>query len=244
MRICLIPLKTEVRKPLVNIEHLKDRLDKAMCHRPDLVCFPECTITGYLCSKDDFTEFAEPIPGPTTSIIGRLAKEKKTYICFGLLESAAEGTYNTAVLFDGSGNIVLKHRKISEKPPFVSGNILTFADTALGRLGILICGDLFDKKCMGHLDTSLDFILTPMSRGFGNLSPDEDRWIKEERQAYLEEVKTSGKTTFLVNALETCKEGPAFGGAMVINSQGCLLAESRHGTDTELVWDLNSKIQL
>jgi predicted amidohydrolase len=62
--------------------------------------------------------------------------------------------------------------------------------------------------------------------------------LKEERQVYLEAVKTVGCPTVLVNALETCPEEASFGGAMAISAGGELLAESPHGTDDLLYYDL------
>lgn len=237
MRICLIPLKTEARRPDINFERLTKRLEKAMKHVPDLVCFPECTLTGYLSDASDLERFAEKVPGPTMEKIGRLARENSVYICFGLLESTADGVCDTAVLLDRTGNIVLKHRKINEKPPFSNGSKIDFADTMLGRIGILICADLFDKTVTEKLDPGIDIILVPMFRSFDGRSPDEARWIGQERGVYVDAAKATGKTVLMVNALECVDNEPSFGGAMIVNGQGRILAESRHGTDNELIWD-------
>jgi hypothetical protein len=79
----------------------------------------------------------------------------------------------------------------------------------------------------------------PMARSFYRKSPDFDRWIKEERKVYLDAVRAAGITTLIVNALETNTGDPSFGGALVINSEGALLAESPHGTDQILFWEFD-----
>ena len=54
----------------------------------------------------------------------------------------------------------------------------------------------------------------------------------EARAAYI----TTGTTTLIVNALETGLPEPSFGGALVVDAAGRLVAESPHGTDAPLIW--------
>jgi len=237
MRISLIPLKTAPRNPAANLERLTQRLDEVSPHHPDLVCFPECTLTGYLYEEEDFARFAEPVPGPTTEQLSRLAQTYSLYVCCGLLESAPEGVYNTAVLFNREGAPILKHRKVNEKPPFVNGDAVTSVETEFGRLSLLICGDLFNADVVRRLNPATDWLLLPMARSFDGPSPDEARWIAGGRQEYLDAVKGAGFITLIVNALEFSDEGAAFGGALVVGPGGELLAESPHGTDIALIWD-------
>lgn len=239
MRVCLIPLKTEPHNPSANLECLVQRLAEIAHYQPDLICLPECTFTGYLYDEDDFKQFAEPIPGSITEQMGQLAGKYATHLCFGLLEVTESGVYNSAVLLDRTGKIILRHRKIEEKPPFVNGDIVSSVDTELGRLGLLICGDLFNKDVTRKLDPSLNLLIMPMARSFDKCSPDIDRWISEERQVYIEAVKAVSVTTLIVNALEINTDAPSFGGAMIVNANGELLAESPHGTDNALMWEFD-----
>ena len=239
MRICLIPLKTEPRNPSANLERLVQCLTEIAHYQPDLVCLPECTFTGYLYDEDDLKQFAEPIPGSVTERMGQLARRFTTHLCFGLLEVAESGVYNSAILLDRTGKILLKHRKVEEKPPFVKGDTVSSVDTELGRLGLLICGDLFNKDVTQKLHPSLNWLIVPMARSFDNRSPDLDRWISEERQVYIEAVKAVSVTTLIVNSLEINTDAPSFGGAMIVNADGELLAESPHGTDHVLMWEFD-----
>jgi predicted amidohydrolase len=239
MRVCLIPLKTEPRNPSANLELLVQRLAEIAHYQPDLICLPECTLTGYLYDEDDFKQFAEPIPGSITEQMGQLARRYTTHLCFGLLEVAESGVYNSAVLLDRTGKIILKHRKIEEKPPFANGGTVNNVDTEVGRLGLLICGDLFNLDVTRKLNPSLHLLMMPMARSFDKRSPDNDRWVSEERQVYIEVVKAVSVTTLIVNGLEINTGAPSFGGAMIINADGELLAESPHGTDNVLMWEFD-----
>jgi hypothetical protein len=128
-------------------------------------------------------------------------------------------------------------RKVSEKPPFANGSEVLSVSTPFGKIAILICGDLFDDLTIEKMDKPVDLLLVPMSRSFDLKSPDQNRWLKEERSAYLEAVKRAGCLTVLVNALESDVDEGSFGGALVVNEEGHLLAESPHGTDRLLIYD-------
>ncbi|MFN4217851.1 MAG: carbon-nitrogen hydrolase family protein [Candidatus Bipolaricaulia bacterium] len=238
MRLCLIPLQITPQDAAANLSELERRLREASRSRPDLVCLPECALTGYLYEDADVQRFAEPIPGPTTERMGALAREHKIFLCFGLLEVSDKNFFNSAVLLDRHGRILLHHRKICEHPPFTTGTTVQSVKTELGRLSVLICGDLFDEDATSQLDRSIALLLVPMARNFEGRSPDTERWLREERQVYLDGVKAVGVTTAIVNALEVAEQDASFGGALIVDKDGRMLAESPHGTDEVLVYEL------
>jgi predicted amidohydrolase len=57
MRLCLLPLRVRYRDPQRNFRHLEERLSELARSKLDLVCLPECALTGYL-------YFDEPSPDP------------------------------------------------------------------------------------------------------------------------------------------------------------------------------------
>lgn len=77
-----------------------------------------------------------------------------------------------------------------------------------------------------------------MARGFDKRSPDTERWLREKRQVYLDGVKAVGMTTAIVNALEVAEENASFGGALIVDKDGRVLAESPHGTDEALMYEV------
>ena len=239
MRACLIPLQIEPRNPKANLEHLEHSLIKVWHFKPDIVCLPECALTGYLHDVKDFVTYAEPIPGPTTEAMAKLAKGYECLFCFGMLERTHTGVYSSAVLMDRTGNILLIHRKNHEKPPFARGNLVQAVDTEIGRVSILICGDLFDEKTRAKLDKRTDYLIVPLARTFDGQSPDRKRWADEERWAYAAEIKKTGATGLLVNLYggpDYPDEG--FGGAMIVSPEGHIRAESLHGTSDVTVFDV------
>lgn len=238
MRICLVPLKIETKKPSINLHRFKMLMDRIAKDKPDVVCLPECAFTGYLYDVDDLRRFAEPLHGPTLVEMAQIAKKHQVYLCFGWLELTARGVYDSAVLLDRQGRVLAVHRKIAEQPPFLVGTQVTSAETEFGKLGILICGDLFHEEVIAKIAPEVRLLLIPMARGFDGQSPDSERWQREERSAYAEAVKKVGVPAVLVNALEVETEEGSFGGALVVDAFGKVLEESPHGTDEILVYNI------
>jgi len=244
VRLALVPLRTHPRDLRTNAQNAFAVARRI--HREhdalDLIVFPETTLTGYLYETKDLNRFAEPVPGRTTARFAGLARSLESHVLFGLIEATPEGRANTAVLLDRSGDLLLRQRKLSESSPYVRGSELVPANLEETRLAVLTCGDLFSERALSLLPEKLDLVLVPMARAFDGRSPDPERWLREERAAYLEAVRNVGVTTAIVNALEepaaSENEAPSFGGALVAGPGGELLAESPHGTDRPLVFDL------
>lgn len=89
--------------------------------QPDLIVLPECTLTGYVYEENDLTQFAEPIPGQTVATFAQLARQYRVNICFGMIERHEARVYDSGVLLNREGQVILVQRKVSEKPPFQNG---------------------------------------------------------------------------------------------------------------------------
>ena len=103
-------------------------------------------------------EFAEPIPGPTSTALGELARELGIFLLgASILESipASAKAYNTSLLFDPSGNLLASYRKIHlfdvdlangvslrESDTREYGDGVVVADTELCKAGLSVCYDL------------------------------------------------------------------------------------------------------
>ena len=136
-----------------NIERLCDGIRDLAQRGAELVVLQELHNSLYFCqieSVDNF-DLAEPIPGPSTDIYGRLAKELGIVLVTSLFERRAAGLYhNTAVVFEKDGSIAGKYRKMHipddpayyEKFYFTPGDLgFRPIDTSVGRLGVLVCWD-------------------------------------------------------------------------------------------------------
>ncbi len=118
-----------------------------------IVCLPEMYRTPYFCQKEDAATFdlAEPVPGPSTQVLGEAARKAGVSVIIPIFERRAPGLYhNSAVLMDPKGAVQGMYRKMHipddpnfyEKFYFTPGDLGFKAfDTNAGRIGILICWD-------------------------------------------------------------------------------------------------------
>jgi len=96
-----------------------------------------------------FYEQAVDVPGPVTEAVGNAVKKAGTVVVLGVNERDGGSLYNTQLVFDADGTLLGKRRKIM--PTFQErmiwgwgdGSGLRIFDTAVGRLGALICWEHF-----------------------------------------------------------------------------------------------------
>jgi N-carbamoylputrescine amidase len=139
--------------PRDNLERAIARVREAAKAGAQVICLPELFRSQYFCQTEDHANFelAEPIPGPSTEALARVAKEARVVVIGSLFERRAAGVYhNTAVVFDADGSTRGLYRKMHipddpayyEKFYFAPGDLGFRAfDTAVGRIGTLVCWD-------------------------------------------------------------------------------------------------------
>jgi predicted amidohydrolase len=148
VRVAMVQMDIVDGNPVENMKRAKKGIEKAVKMKADLICLPEASDLGWLCQKA--REAAFPIPGKFTEFLSGLAKEHNVYISAGCIEKDGEKTYNSAVLINREGKILLKHRKINTLPKLTSHlydcgspDSIKVTDTEFGRVGITICADNF-----------------------------------------------------------------------------------------------------
>src|SRR3954468_12090102 len=102
LRLGLIQMRCST-DPAENLARAVVRVREAAKAGAQVICLPELFRSQYFCQTEDHGQFdlAEPIPGPSTEALSRVAKEEKVVVIGSLFERRAAGLYhNTAVVFD------------------------------------------------------------------------------------------------------------------------------------------------
>ncbi|SAL72327.1 nitrilase/cyanide hydratase and apolipoprotein N-acyltransferase [Caballeronia choica] len=111
----------------------------------DLVVFSETYVSGFP-TPANVARLAEPLDGPSISAVRAAAKEAGVSVVIGFAENDGGRFYNTAVLIDESGAVLLKYRKThlyeSDEGVFERGDAFPVCDWHGVRVGLLICFDL------------------------------------------------------------------------------------------------------
>jgi len=151
-KIALAQIQCKRADKAGNIKKIEQITTRARKQGAELVVFPELSLTGYVL-RDEIYGLAEPIPGPATEAVAKIAQKANVYIVLGMPELCrkTEATiHNTAVLVGPEG-LVGKYQKMylpthsvfEEKRYFRPGYQAAAFDTRLGKIGLIICYDIF-----------------------------------------------------------------------------------------------------
>lgn len=166
-----------------NFARIERALQQAQDAQAQIACFPESVILGW--ENPEAHKLAEPIPGKDSDRICKLAKQFKMMIAIGLDEKDGDRLYDSAILVDLDGKILLKHRKINVlpelmDPPYSTGKVqdISAADTRFGRIGMMVCADTFTDKHIEKMDSlHPNLVLVP----YGWAAPNH-KWPKHAKQ--------------------------------------------------------------
>lgn len=170
VKVAMVQLLVEGGEPERNLERALKYIEEAVNQNAQIVLLPETFDLAWT-HPSAFQE-AETIPGKRYEILAATAKKHHIYIVAGLTEKENDKIYNTAVMIDYDGNLILKYRKINllwqvEYPEYYQiGNLLQVADTPWGKIGVNICADNYlDSLHIGHTLARMgaQLILSPSS---------------------------------------------------------------------------------
>ncbi|MCC6865534.1 MAG: acyltransferase [Ignavibacteria bacterium] len=128
--------------------HLK-YIDKAIAKKADMVVFPELSLTGYSVKDLNLELALNPFKSKLLSPLAERSK-KISIICGGIEEDEDFGIYNSAFYFEGGG-LKFTHKKVylpdygmfEEIRYFSRGKKADVHETKFGKLGVLVCEDLW-----------------------------------------------------------------------------------------------------
>lgn len=141
------------KDPRENLDKVLVRIEEAAKQGAQIVSTQELFRSQYFCQTEDHDNFAlaEPIPGPSTEALSKVAAAYGIVVVGSLFERRAPGVYhNTAVVIDADGTLLGIYRKMHipddplyyEKFYFTPGDLgFKSFDTRYGKVGVLVCWD-------------------------------------------------------------------------------------------------------
>ncbi len=196
---------------------------------------------------------AEPVPGPTSQEMSRLASRLGITLCAGSLCEQPQGSdkcYNTSLLFGPDGALLAQYRKmhlfdvdlpdgpcIEESKHLSAGHDIVWTDLPLARLGQATCYDLRFSSIFSSLaDAGVEIICTPSA--FTRMTG-KDHWElllrarAIENQAFLVAPNQSGKHP---GDLES------FGHSAIVDPWGRILAEAPDADEAIVAAELDAAL--
>jgi N-carbamoylputrescine amidase len=148
-----------------NLRRIENAVAEASKEGAEIVCFPETSLYGWVNAKAH--ELAGPIPGKDTEALARIAQQHGVFLSVGVSEKDGDLLFDSVVLFDDKGSLILKHRKMNVlthlmTPPYTRGETVDVVETKFGRVGMLICADTFHEETVQRMaGKQPDLLLVP-----------------------------------------------------------------------------------
>jgi nitrilase len=194
------PVVFDLDRTLDKLTHLAA---DAARHGASLVVFPEAFVSGYPKGLDfgarvgmrspegreqfrRYFDSAVEVPGPGTEAIGKAARAGRLHLVVGVIERDGGTLYCTALFFGPDGSLLGKHRKLM--PTAMErlvwgqgdGSTLTVLDTAIGKLGAVICWENYMPLLrMAMYARGVQLYCAPTA-------DDRDTWLPTVRHIALE----------------------------------------------------------
>jgi N-carbamoylputrescine amidase len=245
-----------VAEPATNMAHAIDLVREAAAQGARIVCLPELFRSEYFCQTHDINHFdlAEPIPGPSTDALSKLAAELKITIEASLFERRAAGLYhNTSVILLPDGTMTGLYRKshIPHDPLFYEKYYFTPGDTGFlssatpeAQVGVLICWDQwYPEAARATALTGAQILVYPTAIGWHPAEKAEYGEAQYSAWQTMQRAHAIANGIFVVSINRVGHEGAPtggiefWGGSFVADPFGRILAQAPHDEEAVVVVD-------
>ena len=162
VKAAAVQIAPDLASPHGTVDRVCDAIGRAALQGVGLAVFPETFIPYYpyfsfvfapaFTGKEHLRlyENAVEVPGPVTRRLGECAARHGIVLVVGVNERDGGSLYNTQLIFDADGSLILKRRKITpsyhERMIWGQGDGSGFraVDSAVGRLGALACWEHYN----------------------------------------------------------------------------------------------------
>ena len=242
-----------VAEPQKNLARALTLIDQAASKGAQMIALPELFSSLYFCQENNkkFFELAEPVPGPTTELLAKKAKELGIVLIGSIFEKAPNGdTFNTAVILDADGSLKGKYRKVhipddlknhySELFYFKPGDLgFVSAKTRFATVGSLVCWDQwYPEAARATVLKGAEILFYPTAIGW-QLSEKGREIGKKEFDAWvtIQRSHAIANTVFVAAVNRTGREGAIdfWGGSFVCDPFGKILAQASQDREEVLV---------
>lgn len=260
MKIALIQ-QSNLADRAQNIAKLENNIRECASQGAELIVLQELHNGLYFCQTEDPTVFeqAETIPGISTELFGKIAKELGVVLVLSLFEKRTAGLYhNTAVVIEKDGSIAGKYRKmhIPDDPAYYEKFYFTPGDlgfepiqTSVGKLGVLVCWDQWYPEAARLMTMAgAEILIYPTAIGWESTDTEaeknrqKDAWITVQRGHAV----ANGLHVIACNRVgyESDPSGVTngiqfWGNSFVAGPQGEIIVEAQNENEQNIVLDID-----
>ncbi len=237
-----------------NVSKTIEKISDAAAKGAQIICLQELFTSLYFCDIEDHDNFllAKAIPGPSTDVLSKIAKEKNVVIIASLFEKRSSGLYhNTTAVIDADGKYLGKYRKmhIPDDPGFYEKFYFTPGDlgykvfeTKYAKLGVLICWDQwYPEAARITALMGADILFYPTAIGWAK---HQDETTNTEQYNAWQTIQRSHAVANGVHVVSVNRVGEEgnmkfWGGSFVSNPFGSLLFKASHDHEETIVIEID-----
>ncbi|MGB6037921.1 MAG: carbon-nitrogen hydrolase family protein [Cryomorphaceae bacterium] len=219
MKISLVQIEAIPGNIEKNAEKHLDFIERASLHHPDLIAFPELSLTGY--EPKLATALAMDENDNRLEVFGMHSQRYGVSIALGLPLRSPEGIYIGMVIFHPDGKKQVYRKQMlhdDEKPFFIAGSEQVLIEIKELKVALAICYEAFqDAHLLGCLDRGADIYLATASKHFDGV-----------RQAYgfiRGNAPKHGIPILMANSVGHCDHFLSAGGTSIWSAKGNLLQQ-------------------
>jgi len=258
-RIGLIQMACSV-DPNENLAKAEWRIREAAGRGAQIVAVQELFRSQYFCreQREEFFNLAEPVPGPTTQSLAKLARELSVAIIGSVFERRAEGVHhNTAVAIDADGSLLGLYRKMHipddpkyfEKYYFTPGDLgVRVFETRFARVAPLVCWDQwFPEAARMAAMAGAEILIYPTAIGWHPAEKAELGAAQHDGWRTIQRSHAIANGVFVASVNRVGFEGPAedglefWGGSFIADPFGAVMAEASHDREEILVAECDTR---
>ncbi len=247
MKIALIQQRA-AKDPRENLDRGVTHFRKAVEQGAEIVAFAELAFLPFLPQAPASPEslgLAETIPGPTTDIFCRMARETGTVVVLNLFERDGSNTYDASPVIDADGTIlgitrmihIMEGMGFHEKGYYTPGDRKSFVyPTRKGRVGVAICYDRHFPEYMRALALQgAEIVFIPQAGALGEwpegIFQAEVQVAAFQNGYFAALVNRAGKEDFLHFS----------GESFVVDPRGRIIAQAPQGEEYILLADCDTE---
>ncbi|HUJ23236.1 MAG TPA: carbon-nitrogen hydrolase [Bryobacteraceae bacterium] len=242
------------RDPSENLAKAEWRIREAAGQGAQMISLQELFRSQYFCREEDARLFdlAEPVPGPTTEALSRLARDLNVVIVAPVFERRMAGVYhNTAAVIDAGGELLGLYRKMHipddplyfEKFYFTPGDLgFRNFDTRYGRIAALVCWDQWYPEAarLAALGGA-EVLFYPTAIGWHPSEKAQHGAAQHDAWRTIQRAHAIANGIYVAAVNRVGFEGPSdhglefWGGSFVADPFGQVLAEASHDREQTLI---------
>lgn len=230
------------------LQKAKSKVAESAQAGAQIVCLPELYRTRYFPRHPgtDASGCAETIPGESSGVFAKIARELGIVIIVPIFEKAADGRFhNTAIVIDADGSVLGPYRKVHipqdpgfyEKGYFYPGDGYRVYSTRYGTIAVLICFDQwFPEAARSVALDGADIIFYPTAIGHPGCSePAEGNW--QDAWELIQRSHAIANCVHVAAVNRVGREGTTrfFGGSFVCDAFGKVLGRAGDTEETLLI---------